>query len=97
MATQQGDALRPFRAELRGEPGADARCKAGARAAGGDRQQQIAAPDLGHAVEVAQRRAVLDVHQHALGPCQGGERGRLVVGQACNPEGTQRGEIGPPR
>jgi hypothetical protein len=48
-------------------------------------------------VEVAQRRAVLDVHQHALGPCQGGECDRLVVGQAGNPEGAQRGQIGPAR
>ena len=89
MVAQQGEAVGPFRAELGGEPGADARGEAGARAAGGDRQQQIAAPDLGHAVEVAQRRAVLDVHQHALGPRQGGERGRLVVGQAGDPQGAQ--------
>ena len=92
-----GETVAPFGAELRSQAGADAGGKAGAGAAGGDGQQQIAAPDLGHVVEVAQLRAVLDVDQHPLGPRQVGQFGGRVVGQPDDPEGAQAGQIGPAR
>ena len=50
---QQGEAISPFRAVFGGKPCADARREAGAGTAGGYRQQQVTAPNLGDAVEVA--------------------------------------------
>ena len=93
---EQREAFRPFRPELGGQPRADARGETGAGAAGGDGQQQIAAADLGDAVEVAELGAVLDIDQHALRPRQRREFGGLVVGQAGDPQGAQRGQIRPP-
>ncbi len=63
---QQVEPLGPLGPVIRRQPCPDARREARAGAARGHRQQQVAAPDLGHAVEVAQRGPVLDIDQHPL-------------------------------
>src|SRR5581483_1628489 len=50
----RGHALAPFRAELGGQPGADARGEARASSSGRDRQEQIAAADGRDVMEVAE-------------------------------------------
>ena len=63
---KQREATRPLGPILACQPRADARRQARTGATRRHGQQQIAATDLGDAMEVAQRRAVLDVDQHAL-------------------------------
>ena len=83
------------------ERAADGPGQARRQAVGGDGQQQVAAPHLGHRMEIAIIRHVLDIHQHAQAAGEGGEfeprvparhrRSRACAAPAAPPRPAERG------
>ena len=93
MPPDQRGAVRPFRPILIRQSGTYPRGETGAGTTGGNRQQQIAAADLGNAVEVAELGAILDIDQHPLRARERGQFRSAIIRQPDDPEHVQAGQI----